>query len=307
MSDDAPRRISRAITPLSTPAVDVNTGLRFPLKPDATTALVRAALDEDQAHQDLTSIATIPKEARVRAKLVARAPGVLAGIALAIEAFRQLDPKVTLRIDAEDGTRLVRGTEILFVSGHARGILGAERVALNYLQRLSGVASLTAKYVDAVQGTGTRILDTRKTTPGWRHLEKYAVRCGGGTNHRMDLAAAVLIKDNHLAALGGDVKAAVDRARALAPAGTTVELECDTLAQVESGLAAGADILLLDNMTLDEMRDAVQRVGTRAQTEASGGVRLDTVRQVAETGVTFVSVGAITHSAPALDLALDFE
>ena len=307
MSDDAPRRISRAITPLSTPAVDVNAGLRFPLKPDATTALVRAALDEDQAHQDLTSIATINKEARVRAKLVARAPGVLAGVALAIEAFRQLDPKVTLRIDAEDGTRLARGTEILFVSGHARGILGAERVALNYLQRLSGVASLTAKYVDAVHGTGARILDTRKTTPGWRHLEKYAVRCGGGTNHRMDLAAAVLIKDNHLAALGGDVKAAVDRARALAPAGTTVELECDTLAQVESGLAAGADILLLDNMTLDEMRDAVERVGARAQTEASGGVRLDTVRAIAETGVTFVSVGAITHSAPALDLALDFE
>ncbi len=307
MSDDAPRRISRAITPLSTPAVDVNAVLRFPLKPDATTALVRAALDEDQAHQDITSIATIAKEARVRAKLVARAPGVLAGVALAIEAFRQLDPKVTLRIDAEDGTRLARGTEILFVSGHARGILGAERVALNYLQRLSGVASLTARYVDAVQGTGARILDTRKTTPGWRHLEKYAVRCGGGTNHRMDLAAAVLIKDNHLAALGGDVKAAVDRARALAPAGTTVELECDTLAQVESGLAAGADILLLDNMTLDEMRDAVQRIGTRAQTEASGGVRLDTVRAIAETGVTFVSVGALTHSASALDLALDFE
>ncbi len=307
MRDDNPRRSSRSITPLSTPTVDVNAVLPFPLKPDAITALVRAALDEDQAHQDITTIATIPKETRTRAKLVARAPGMLAGVALAIEAFRQLDPKVTIRVDAEDGTRLERGTEILFVSGHARGILGAERVALNYLQRLSGVASLTARYVEAVQGTGARILDTRKTTPGWRHLEKYAVRCGGGSNHRMDLAAAVLIKDNHLAALNGDVKSAVDRARALAPAGTTVELECDTFAQVAAGLAAGADILLLDNMTLDEMRDAVQRVGSRAQTEASGGVRLDTVRAIAETGVTFISVGAITHSAPALDVALDFE
>ena len=307
MSDDAPRRTSRSITPLSTPAVNAHDLLHFPLKPDAVTALVRAALDEDQAFQDLTSIATIPKEARARAKLVARAPGRLAGIALAIEAFRQLDPKVTIRVDAEDGSTLERGTEILFVSGHARGILGAERVALNYLQRLSGVASLTARYVEAVQGTGARILDTRKTTPGWRHLEKYAVRCGGGTNHRMDLAAAVLIKDNHLAALDGDVKAAVEHARSLAPAGTKVELECDTLVQVDAGLAAGADILLLDNMMLDEMREAVQRVGGRAQTEASGGVRLDTVRAIAETGVTFVSVGAITHSAAALDLAVDFE
>ncbi|MBI3791025.1 MAG: carboxylating nicotinate-nucleotide diphosphorylase [Gemmatimonadetes bacterium] len=281
--------------------------MRFPLKPDATTALVRAALDEDQAHQDLTSIATIAKEARARAKIVARTPGVLAGIALAIEAFRQLDPKVTLRIDAEDGTALERGTEILFVSGHARGILGAERVALNFLQRLSGVASLTAKYVAAVRGTGARILDTRKTTPGWRHLEKYAVRCGGGTNHRMDLAAAVLIKDNHIAALDGNVRAAIERARALAPAGTSVEVECDTLEQVDAAVGAGADIILLDNMTTDELVEAVRIVGGRAQTEASGGVRLETVRAIAETGVTFVSVGAITHSAPALDLALDFE
>ncbi len=307
MSDDAPRRISRSITPLSTPAVDLGSTLRFPIKPDALTALVRAALDEDQAQQDITSIATITKEARTRARLVARANGVLSGVALAIEAFRQLDPKVTVRVDAEDGTPLARGTSVLFVSGHARGILGAERVALNYLQRLSGVASLTAKYVEAVQGTGARILDTRKTTPGWRHLEKYAVRCGGGTNHRMDLAAAVLIKDNHLAALHGDVRSAVDRARAIASAGTTVEIECDTLEQVDAAVAARADIVLLDNMSLDQLREAVQRIGGRAKSEASGGVRLETVRAIAETGVDFVSVGALTHSAPALDLALDFE
>ena len=307
MSDDPPRRISRAITPLSTPSVDTGSTLRYPLKPDATTALVRAALEEDRANHDLTSIATIAKEARARAKLVARAPGVLAGIPLAVEAFRQLDPKASIRIDAEDGTALTRSDEILFVSGHARGILAAERVALNFLQRLSGVASLTARYVEAVQGTRAKILDTRKTTPGWRHLEKYAVRCGGGTNHRMDLASAVLIKDNHLAALGGDVKAAVDRSRAIAPAGTTIEVESDTLVQVEVAVAAGADIILLDNMTLDEMRDAVDRIAGRARTEASGGVRLDTVRAIAETGVDFISVGAITHSAPALDLALDFE
>ncbi len=307
MRDDTPSRPSRTITPLSTPAVAAPGPLRFPLSPEAMATLVRGALDEDQAHQDLTSIATIPKEARARARLVARGSGVLSGVALAIEAFRQLDAKVTVRVDAEDGARLEAGTSILYVSGHARGILGAERVALNFAQRLSGVASLTARYVDAVTGTGTRILDTRKTTPGWRHLEKYAVRCGGGTNHRMDLAAAILIKDNHLAALDGDVRAAIDRARALAPAGITVELECDTLAQVDAGLAAGADILLLDNMPLDLMREAVARVGGRAQTEASGGVRLETVRAIAETGVTFVSVGALTHSAPALDLALDFE
>ena len=307
MTDDAPRRTSRSITPLSTPAVDASPAFRFPLKAEAVTALVRSALDEDQAFRDLTSIATIPKEGRARAKIVARAPGVSSGIALAIEAFRQLDPKLTLRIDAEDGTALTRGVGILYVSGHARGILGAERVALNFLQRLSGVATLTAKYGEAVQGTGARILDTRKTTPGWRHLEKYAVRCGGGTNHRMDLAAAVLIKDNHLAALDGNIRAAVERARSLAPVGTKVEVECDTLEQVDAALAAGADILLLDNMTLEEMREAVTRTGARAQTEASGGVRLDSVRAIAETGVTFVSVGALTHSAPALDLALDFE
>lgn len=278
----------------------------FPLDAAATAALVRAALAEDKADQDLTSIATIPADAVATATMAARTPGVLAGLPLAMEAFRQCDPQVRLTTHLADGAALARGTVVLTAHGNTRALLAAERTALNYVQRLSGVASLTAQYVAAVAGTGARILDTRKTTPGWRHLEKYAVAMGGGTNHRMDLAAAILIKDNHLAALGGDVAAAVARARATAPAGTKVEVECDTLAQVEAAVAARADILLLDNMSLDDLRAAVRLVAGRAQTEASGGVRLDTVRAIAETGVTFVSAGALTHSAPALDLGLDF-
>lgn len=278
----------------------------FPLDAAATAALVRAALAEDKADQDLTSIATIPADAVSTATMAARTPGVLAGLPLAIEAFRQCDPQVRLTAHLADGATLARGAVVLTAHGNTRALLAAERTALNYVQRLSGVASLTAQYVAAVAGTGARILDTRKTTPGWRHLEKYAVAMGGGTNHRMDLAAAILIKDNHLAALGGDVAAAVARARATAPAGTKVEVECDTLAQAEAAVAARADILLLDNMSLDDLRAAVRLVAGRAETEASGGVRLDTVRAIAETGVTFVSAGALTHSAPALDLGLDF-
>ena len=309
MSDDKPRRIARAVTPLSTPAVGAGSdaALRFPLKPDAIAALVRTALDEDAAQNDITSIATVHASARGRALLVARQAGVVCGVPLALETIRQVDPKATIRIDAEDGTRVLPGTGIFFISGHARGLLAAERVALNFMQRLSGIASLAAKYVEAVRGTGAKILDTRKTTPGWRSLEKYAVRCGGGTNHRMDLGDAVLIKDNHLAAIGGDVNGAVQRARAIAPAGTRVEVECDRLEQVHASLDAGADIILLDNMTLDELRDAVELIDKRAIAEASGGVRLDTVRAIAETGVDWISVGAMTHSAAALDLALDFE
>jgi nicotinate-nucleotide pyrophosphorylase (carboxylating) len=196
---------------------------------------------------------------------------------------------------------------VLYVTGHARALLSAERVALNFLQRLSGIASLTAKYVACVAGTGASILDTRKTTPGWRALEKYAVRAGGGVNHRMHLASAVLIKDNHLAALDGDVAVAVSRARELAPAGVRVEVECDRLEQVQAALDAGADIILLDNMSLDLMRECVALVNGRATTEASGGVNLQTVRGIAETGVDWISVGALTHSAPSMDLGLDFE
>jgi nicotinate-nucleotide pyrophosphorylase (carboxylating) len=186
-------------------------------------------------------------------------------------------------------------------------LLSAERVALNFMQRLSGIASLTAQYVSVIQGTRARILDTRKTTPGWRALEKYAVRCGGGMNHRNDLEHAVLIKDTHLAAVDGDVKLAVTRARDVAPAGVRIEVECDTLDQVSAALKAKVDIIMLDNMSLHDMREAVQMVGGRAVLEASGGVNLQTVRAIAETGVDWISVGALTHSPPALDLGLDFE
>jgi nicotinate-nucleotide pyrophosphorylase (carboxylating) len=232
---------------------------------------------------------------------------VIAGLPLACEAFAQLDPAVTMRIEHEDGTRVKPQTPVMFLSGHAVGLLSAERVALNFVQPLSGIATLTARYVEAVAGTGVHILDTRKTTPLWRRLEKYAVRAGGGLNHRMDLSAAVLIKDNHLAAVDGDIALAVSRARAVAPAGIKVEVECDKLDQVRAAIDAGADIILLDNMQLLELREAVKLVDGRAVTEASGGVTLDTVRLIAETGVDWISVGALTHSAPALDLALDFD
>jgi nicotinate-nucleotide pyrophosphorylase (carboxylating) len=196
---------------------------------------------------------------------------------------------------------------VLFVTGHARGLLSAERVALNYMQRLSGIATLTARYVDAVKGTNAKILDTRKTTPGWRALEKYAVRAGGGTNHRMDLSSGVLIKDNHLAALDGDVSKAVTRARKLAPKGVKIEVECDSIDQVDRAASAGADIIMLDNMPPAMIAECVRLVNGRAILEASGGVTLGTIRGIAETGVDWISVGALTHSAPSLDLALDFE
>jgi nicotinate-nucleotide pyrophosphorylase (carboxylating) len=301
------RRPPRTITPLSTPAIGGTGMLRFPYSQDELRTLVKNALDEDGAFNDVTTLATVVSDRRARGRLVARRAGVVSGVPLAVEAFCQLDNKVTIRVDQEDGARVERGDSILYLTGHARALLAAERVALNFMQRLSGIASLTAKYVDEVRGTKARILDTRKTTPGWRLLEKYAVRSGGGSNHRLNLSSAVLIKDNHLAAVDGDVSVAVRRARDLAPAGTKVEVECETLAQVEAALAANVDIIMLDNMSPSQMTECVRLVGGRAITEASGGVNLDTVRRIAETGVDWISVGALTHSAPALDLALDFE
>ena len=282
-------------------------GLHFPLTRKETTTIVAAALQEDDTKHDITTAATILSNRRARCRLVARQTGVVSGLALACEAFEQLDPAVTIRVDREDGSRVTPETPVMFLSGHASGLLSAERVALNFVQRLSGISTLTARYVEAVAGTGAHILDTRKTTPLLRRLEKYAVRAGGGLNHRMDLSAAVLIKDNHLAAVDGDIALAVKRARAVAPAGIKVEVECDTVAQVEAAIRAGADVIMLDNMGLLDMREAVKLVAGRAVTEASGGVTLDTVRQMAETGVSWISVGALTHSAPALDLALDFD
>jgi nicotinate-nucleotide pyrophosphorylase (carboxylating) len=297
----------RTITPLTTPAVADSAALRFPYTQDELRALVKSALDEDGAFNDLTSLATIVSDRHARGRLVARAAGVLCGVPLAVEAFCQLDSRATIRVDREDGSTLSPGDSVLYISGQPRELLAAERVALNFMQRLSGIASLTARYVEAVRGTDAKILDTRKTTPGWRLLEKYAVRAGGGTNHRFNLSSAVLIKDNHLAAVDGDIGIAVRRARDLAPPGTKVEVECDRLDQVKAAVLAEADIIMLDNMTPAQMAEGVRLVRGRAIVEASGGVSLDTVRGIAETGVDWISVGAITHSAPALDLALDFE
>lgn len=301
------RSIPRTITPLSVPALDTAALLRFPLTHDALDALVRSALHEDGAFNDITTIATVVSHRRSRARLVARQSGVICGIPLGLEAFRLLDEKVAIRVEHEDGMRVHTGEPILFVTGHARALLSAERVALNYMQHLSGIATLTARYVDEVRGTGAKILDTRKTLPGWRTLEKYAVRAGGGINHRLDLSSGVLIKDNHLTALDGDIGKAVRRARELAPAGVKIEVECDRLDQVERAVAAGADIILLDNMPVEVIAECVRVVNGAAVLEASGGISLGTVRRIAETGVNWISIGALTHSAPSFDLALDFE
>lgn len=298
---------SRRIAVLAERGLAPSGALRFPYSRLMTASMVRDALAEDVAENDITAIATILSDRRARCSMIARQSGVIAGIALGREAFRQRDPKSSVRASVKDGQYVVAGTPVIFITGHARGLLSAERVALNYMQRLSGIATLTAEFVKAVKGTGVRILDTRKTTPGWRRLEKYAVRAGGGMNHRMDLASAVLIKDNHLAALGGDVALAVQRAREIAPRNTPVEIECDRVEQVGRAVEAGADIIMLDNMSNAELKESVGLIDGRTVTEASGGVNLQTVRAIAETGVDWISVGALTHSAKAMDLALDFE
>lgn len=240
----------------------------------------------------------------------AREELVLAGLLFAEVAFQELSPNVKLEPLAADGARLNKGATALRVEGPARALLTAERVALNFVQRLSGVATITARYVEAVKGTGVRILDTRKTTPGWRRFEKYAVACGGGKNHRLGLYDMVLIKDNHLVSLQGEkpnaIAAAIRRARAAYPS-LSIEVEADTLEQVDQALAAGANLILLDNMSLTDLRQAVARCKGRATTEASGGINLETVRAVAECGVDLISVGALTHSARSVDLGLDFE
>jgi nicotinate-nucleotide pyrophosphorylase (carboxylating) len=275
-----------------------------------TSDAVRRALVEDLGAGDVTTRAVVPAGAQAHARVVAREPLTLAGLVFAEVAFRTLSPCVRLQREAADGDRVRGGGVLLTVTGPARALLSAERVALNFLQRLSGVATLTARYVAAVAGTRARILDTRKTTPGWRRFEKYAVACGGGTNHRLGLFDQVLIKDNHLATLGArhrdPVAVAVRRARAAGPR-LKVEVEADTLTQVRQAGASRADIILLDNMPPATLRRAVALVQGRAITEASGGVNLQTVRAIAETGVDFISVGALTHSAPAVDIALDFE
>lgn len=280
------------------------------LTTDEIQRAVRAALAEDIGPGDVTTEATVPPSATGCAHMVAREPLVLAGLTFAVTAFRELNRELIIAPHATDGEACDRGQILLRVTGSARAILTAERVALNFVQRLSGVATLTAQFTEQVNGTWTKILDTRKTTPGWRSFEKYAVKCGGGQNHRVGLYDLVLIKDNHLAALRHEqpnaIAAAVKRARAAYPE-LKVEVEADTLEQVRQAVEARADIILLDNMSLDELRTAVAVIEGRAKTEASGGVNLQTVRAIAETGVDFISVGAITHSVRAVDIALDFE
>jgi nicotinate-nucleotide pyrophosphorylase (carboxylating) len=281
-----------------------------PLGANEIQQTVRLALSEDIGSGDVTAAAIVPEHATATALMHAREPLVIAGLPLAEAAFRELSEKVQITHSMRDGERADSGGVLLKISGPARALLSAERVALNFLQRLSGVATLAAQFVQAVKGTRATILDTRKTTPGWRRLEKYAVTCGGGKNHRLGLFDMVLIKDNHLAALQNErpnaIAAAVQRARAKFPK-LKVEVEADTLDQVEQALAAGADMVLLDNMSLDQLRTAVEKCRGRAKTEASGGVNLTTVRAIAETGVDFISVGALTHSARAVDIGLDFD
>jgi nicotinate-nucleotide pyrophosphorylase (carboxylating) len=271
---------------------------------------VAAALAEDIGPGDATTLATVPETALATARLVARQELIVAGVDFAEAAFRQRSPAIQFIAFCPDGRRVAAGMDIARVHGPARAVLTAERVALNFVQRLSGVATLTGRFVDAIVGTGARILDTRKTTPGWRRFEKYAVACGGGANHRIGLFDLILIKDNHLAALRDEkpnaIAAAVQRARHAYPA-LKVEVEADRLEQAAQAVAAGADFILLDNMSPADLRKAVEQIGGRAKCEASGGVNLNNVRSIAETGVDFISVGALTHSAPAVDVALDFD
>jgi nicotinate-nucleotide pyrophosphorylase (carboxylating) len=276
------------------------------LKPDDYLPLVQAALAEDIGGGDATTLALVPEDAVATVAMVAREPLVMAGADLALAAFQQVDERVEFGIEIFDGQLAALGQTLLRVQGPTQALLTAERTALNFVQRLAGVATLTARFVEQVAGTGAQIFDTRKTTPGWRALEKYAVACGGGTNHRVGLYDQVMIKDNHLAALDGDIAAAVALAREASP-GLKIEVEADTVEQAKAAAESGADIILLDNMSCDELRDAISQIDGRARTEASGGVTLETVREIAGTGVDFISVGALTHSAPSVDIALDFE
>ena len=279
------------------------------LSGDELRILVRIALKEDVGPGDVTTAALVPPKATTSAIMVAREPLTVCGLEMAELTFRELGPMIQIVRCSTDGEAVEKGRTLLKISGPTAPILTAERVALNFVQRLSGVASLTARYVQAVAGTKAQILDTRKTTPGLRRLEKYAVSCGGGKNHRMGLYDMMLIKDNHVAALKTEdekpIRLAIQRARQADPY-MKIEVEADNLDQVEQAVEGGANIILLDNMTTEMIREAIRIIKGRAKTEASGGVNLETVRAVAETGVDFISVGALTHSARSMDIALDF-
>ena len=269
---------------------------------DTVERIVLAALAEDIGAGDVTTDATVPADAVGVADLLVKEAGVVCGVRVAETTFRALDPDIRFEALASDGDVVDPPAVVARISGSERAILTGERVALNFLGRLSGIATLTRRYVDALEGTGTAVLDTRKTTPGLRELEKYAVACGGGRNHRFGLDDAVLVKDNHLRA-AGSVPAAVELVRAASA--LPIEVECDTLDQVAEALDVGVDAILLDNMSLEQLREAVALTGGRARLEASGGVTLDTIRAIAETGVDEISVGALTHSARSLDVSLE--
>jgi nicotinate-nucleotide pyrophosphorylase (carboxylating) len=273
------------------------------LTTSAVDRVIAAALAEDVGDGDLTTEGVVPEDLRCRAELLVEETGVVCGVPLALEVFVALDPAVSGEVLVEEGTRIEGATAVARLEGPARAILTGERTALNLLGRLSGVATLAARYVDAVAGTGSTILDTRKTTPGLRELEKYAVRCGGGTNHRAGLYDAVLLKENHLRVAGGITRAVA----AIADPGVPVEVEAETLADVRDALGAGVDRILLDNMSVDDVRLAVELAGGRVPLEASGGISLATIRAYADTGVDFISVGALTHAARSLSVSLDVE
>ncbi|MCZ4343732.1 carboxylating nicotinate-nucleotide diphosphorylase [Sphingomonadaceae bacterium G21617-S1] len=278
--------------------------MTFALENFDLDAFVRSTLAEDMGQGgDITSAATIPADALFEGEMASRDAISLAGLPIAEAFFRALDPDVEIELLAEDGARIAKGSALMRMRGKARAMLTAERSALNTVQHLSGVATLTSQYADAIRGTGATLLDTRKTIPGLRVLEKYAVRMGGGTNHRMRLDDAAMIKDNHVAVAGGIGEAV---RRAVAAGIERIIVEVDRIDQIEPALAAGATHLLLDNMDPPTLRGAVTLIGGRVPTEASGGIRLDTIRAIAQTGVTYISVGRLTQSAPAADIGLDF-
>ncbi|MEM6413249.1 MAG: carboxylating nicotinate-nucleotide diphosphorylase [Pseudomonadota bacterium] len=276
-----------------------------PLPRQIMTDAVERALEEDLGHAgDVTTTACIPANQNMRAEIRVRKPGVIAGIELVLETFRQIDPTINILTPYKDGYFLESDQTILEIEGPARGILTGERVALNFMGHLSGIATLTHQFVQAIKHTQARFTCTRKTTPGLRALEKYAVRCGGGSNHRFGLYDAVMIKDNHIAAAGG-IQKAIEQTRSTIPHTMKIEVEVDTLKQLGEALEAGADVVLLDNMTTDDLKSAVTINNHRSILEASGNVTLDTVCAIAETGVDVISSGWITHSAPSLDVGLD--
>ncbi|MBI5285141.1 MAG: carboxylating nicotinate-nucleotide diphosphorylase [Chloroflexi bacterium] len=280
-----------------------------PLPPGVVDDAVMAALDEDGASDDVTTRALVDSGQWGRAVLIARDEGVIAGLPVAAAAMTAIDQTVSFDTLTEDGMRVPANTQLAEIEGPLHAILSCERVALNFLQRMSGIATLTREFVDAVAGTRARILDTRKTTPGLRHLERYAVRAGGGANHRFNLASGVLIKDNHIAAVRQagivDLAAVVARARAASPHTLRIEIEVTNMEQLKEALEGKADVILLDNMGVDEIRSCVQLVAGRALVEASGGITLENVRAVADTGVDFISIGRLTHSAPSVDISLE--